>query len=305
MARDWENDLRKWAERPSDNEDSQRDRTETQVKAALKASSELKNFSYRVYAKGSYANNTNVRLNYDVDIAVECRDFYLHDLSGQAKTAKKAEVEASFLGYSGPGVDHFRQAIKSALVAQFGAKAVTPGKIAFRIREGKTTLPADVVPCFDYHRIYDIDGKGVLQFHGGTKLFPTTGNSVVNWPQQQLERGIEKNNATGRRYKRMVRALKKLQKELLDQKLLKVELASFLVECLVYNVPDNLFGHGHYLDDMKGVLGTVYLATAEESKCDEWLEVNRLKYLLRAGQPWTFDQVHQLSLSAWRYMGLS
>lgn len=68
---DWESWLRKAAARPSDHEDSKREKTEKEVKAALAASDALAGRPYRVYVKGSYANNTNVRLNYDVDVAVE------------------------------------------------------------------------------------------------------------------------------------------------------------------------------------------------------------------------------------------
>ena len=303
MARNWEDTLRSWVQRPSDNEDGKREATEGQIKDALKSSTALSDFRYRVYAKGSYANNTNVRLDYDVDIAVECRDFYVYDLSGEAATTKKAAIEAAFHGHTGPGATDFKQAVEAALVTGFGRSAVIPGKIAFRIRERKTTLPADVVPCVEYHRIYDIDANGVLEYLEGTKIFPRTGSPVVNWPQQQFEQGTAKNNATGHRYKRMVRALKRLQTELVKEKLLADELPSFLIECLVYNVPDAHFRHDKYVDDMRAVIAIIFQATAENAKCQDWLEVSRLKYLFRSSQPWTFAQAHALALAAWKHMG--
>lgn len=305
MARNWEETLRSWAEPPSDNEDSKRDRTEAQIKAALRGASELKGFDCKVYVKGSYANNTNVRRDFDVDVAVECRSFYFPDLAGEAATTKKAAIEAGFHGYNGPGVEDFKRAVNAILLKTFGKTAVIPGKIAYRIREGKTTLPADVVPCFEYHRIYDMDGKNALKYSEGTMLFPSAGKPVINWPQQQLERGTEKNNATGHRYKRMVRALKKLQTELVRENLLAAELPSFLVECLVYNVPNEYLGHDKYLDDMRAVVAVIFQATDEKGACDDWLEVNRLKYLFRAEQSWTFEQAHRLSLVAWKHMGFS
>lgn len=305
MARSWEETLRSWAEPPSDNEDSKRDRTEAQIKAALRGAGELKGFNCNVYVKGSYANNTNVRLDFDVDIAVECRSFYCYGLTEEAATTKKAAIEAGFQGNSGPGVDDFKRAVGTVLVRHFGQAAVIPGKIAYRIRGGKTTLPADVVPCVEYHRIYDMDDKGELKYLEGTKVFPSTGKAVVNWPQQQLDRGIEKNNATGHRYKRMVRALKRLQTELVKESHLTNELPSFLVECLVYNVPNEYFGHNKYVDDMRAVIAIIYQATAEKGQCEDWLEVNCLKYLFRSNQSWTFEQAHALSVAAWRYMGFS
>ena len=82
-------------------------------------------------------------------------------------------------------------------------------------------------------------------------------------------------------------------------------MAAFLVECLVYNVPDEHFGHKNYVDDLRAVIAIIYHATAEMGKCEDWLEVNCLKYLFRSNQSWTFEQAHALSLAAWQYMGFS
>ncbi len=73
-----------------------------------------------------------------------------------------------------------------------------------RVREKKTTLPADVVSCFEYHYIYDVDQLGQSLYYEGTRVYKDSGGYVHNWPTQQRVRGIAKNNATGRRYKRMV-----------------------------------------------------------------------------------------------------
>ncbi len=183
-----------------------------EIKAALKASSNLKSVGYKVYAKGSYANNTNVRLDYDVDIALECTDFYYHDEVGAAADVKKAAVEKKFGAYKGGYTrDEFKNDVEQALVDCYGRSAVKRGNMAMRVREKKTTLPADVVPCFEYHYIYDVNSIGDVQFHKGTRIYPASDSHIHNWPEQQYERGVTKNDATGRRYKRMVRALKRLE----------------------------------------------------------------------------------------------
>ena len=93
---DWEQWLRSGAEPPSNNEDQKRERTQEQVRAALKAYEPLKGRNYVVYAKGSYANNTNVRLDYDVDIAVEYRGFFFSDLMFDLEGQPDSVVGASF-----------------------------------------------------------------------------------------------------------------------------------------------------------------------------------------------------------------
>src|SRR4051812_2167674 len=77
---DWETWLRAAAAPPSENENDKRERTENEIRDALANYEGLQGRPYSVYAKGSYANNTNVRLNYDVDIAVEYRGFFYYDI---------------------------------------------------------------------------------------------------------------------------------------------------------------------------------------------------------------------------------
>jgi hypothetical protein len=233
----WEDWLRTAAKRPSDYEDSKRDRTETEIANALKASAALKGRPYRVYAKGSYANNTNVRLNYDVDIAVEYHGKFFYDFMLDAKDCAPSDagITASTDTYSN---DQFRADVQAALVAAFGVTNVDAGKIALRVRNKKTTLPADVVPCWEYRR-YDRLINGVPYYSQGSRVFPSSGGSKDNFPAQQQENGTAKNLRVGRRYKRMVRCFKKLQTYLVAQDLIEEELPSYLSECLVYNVTDD------------------------------------------------------------------
>jgi hypothetical protein len=305
MKQDWEATLREWVKRPSDYEDSKRNKTEEEIRAALGASSLLKPIGYKVYAKGSYANNTNVRLDYDVDIAVECTEFYYHDQTGAAADVKKAAVDAKFAAYKGGYTrGQFKDDVETALVDYYGRSAITRGNIAMRIREKKTTLPADVVPCFEYHFIYDIDFWGNLKYNQGTRIYPDKGAHIHNWPKQQYANGVAKNDSTARRFKRMVRALKRLENELVKKGLLPAELPSFLMECLVYNVPNDKFNHKTYVADMREVLAYIFNQTQKYELCSEWLEVSERKYLFRPSQTWTWQQAHSLADKAWDYMEL-
>jgi hypothetical protein len=304
MSRDWEATLRAWVKPPSDNEDAKRNETENEIKDALRASPVLKNVSYKVYAKGSYANNTNVRLDYDVDIAVECTDFYYYSKEGVgADIRKAAAVEEAFKPYKGGYTsEDFKRDVEQALVDYYGRSAVTRGNMAMRVREKKTTLPADVVPCFEYHYIYDVDAYGTPLYYQGTRIYKDKGGYIHNWPSQQYARGVEKNDVTGRRYKRMVRALKRLENELVKDGKIS-ELPSFLMECLVYNVPNLHFNQASYVADMRAVLATIFNETLSKDKCESWVEVNERKRLFYAAQAWTYQQAHELAGSAWDHMG--
>jgi hypothetical protein len=305
MTRDWETTLRSWVKRPSNNEDTKRDKTEEEIKAALRASIALSSVRYKVYAKGSYANNTNVRLDYDVDIAIECTDFFYYSKDGVGPDVRKAAaVEAATKPYKGGYTNlDFKTDVEQALVDYYGASAVTRGNMAMRVREKKTTLPADVVPCFEYHRVYDVDSYGRPLYYKGTRVYKDSGGYVHNWPEQQRVNGIAKNNATGRRYKRMVRALKRLENELVTRGTID-ELPSFFMECLVYNVPDSyLSSSDSYVTSMRGVLAVIFNETLSEERCKEWLEVSKRKVLFHRTQSWTCSQAHELAECAWNYIG--
>ena len=138
--------------------------------------------------------------------------------------------------------------MEAALVEAFGRGAVTRGNIAIRIRENQTILPADVVPCFEYHLIHGRTPSGRALYRQGHRVYPDNGSPVENYPQQQYENGVAKNTQTGHRYKHLVRILKNLENEIVEQGLLK-DVPSYLIECLVFNVRDEAFGHATYMAD--------------------------------------------------------
>jgi hypothetical protein len=74
------------------------------------------------------------------------------------------------------------------------------------VREKKARLPADVVPCCGFQLVTDINQRGDLTVLRGTRIRPDKGVGITNWPQQQLENGIAKNNSTNYRYKYVVGA---------------------------------------------------------------------------------------------------
>lgn len=297
----WEDWLKAAAAPPSDHEDSKWQRTLGQIKESLSAHQPLAERPWRIYAKGSYANNTNVRLNFDVDIAVEYHGHFYSDLSFQLKGKHKSTVGVvdSADTYTRA---QFKQDILDALTASYGKGSVDAGDIAYRVRSGKTTLPADVVPCWEYRR-YDSITNGMPVFHQGSRIYTSDGNAVNNFPAQQLKNGTAKNLRTGRRYKRMARALKKLQTRILEAGEIDQELPSYLIECLAYNVPDRLFAHDTYAADMRGVLATIFNSTLSTGNWNDWEEVNGLKYLYRSHDKWSHEQVHHFAEAAWHHMG--
>lgn len=302
MSRDWEATLRSWATRASDAEDDKRQRTERAIRDALNDVTAIRDRPIDVYAKGSYANNTNIRLDSDVDVAVEYTGFLYYDLAFDLadETAESAGITRSDDPY---GPSELKDDVERALVVAFGRAAVTRNNKAITLREQTNRLAADVVPCFSYRRYSSRSPSGALQGPRGTKLFPDTGASIVNFPQQQLDNGTAKNNATARRYKRMVRCLKNLENELCENGLIK-EAPGYFAECLVFNVPNDRFNHTTYVADMRAVLAHLFNSTLREEDCRGFAEVNDLKWLFRGNPRLTWQDAHRLVDAGWDYMGL-
>ena len=79
---------------------------------------------------------------------------------------------------------------------------------------------------------------------------------------------------------------------------------SYLIECLVWNVPNEGFEHNEYKADLRYILAHTFNATMTDEKCNKWGEVNELKYLFRSNQPWSRQQqAHAFLGAAWDYVG--
>src|SRR4051794_28872620 len=94
MARNWDQWLQSASGPASATEEADRDRTLERIRRAIRAAADIPS-SVNVYVKGSYANNTNVRRDSDVDIAVEWTDTIKVD-----RTAGTRNMSATQLGYT-------------------------------------------------------------------------------------------------------------------------------------------------------------------------------------------------------------
>ena len=80
-------------------------------------------------------------------------------------------------------------------------------------------------------------------------------------------------------------------------------ISSFLLECLVWNVPNNIFNDNDtWTDRLKESIIFLYNATKEEKDCKEWGEVSELLYLFHSGRKWNHSDVNSFLLQAWNYL---
>jgi hypothetical protein len=297
-----ESTLASWTGPASDAEQTRYDWTCGQIREALDKSAALAAWNFSVYPKGSYPNYTNVVADSDVDIAVELTGLQRYAFTHGAKglTMKDFGISPYTGSYS---LAQFKNEVEQALGAHFPAGAVKRGSKAIHIKELKRGLAADVVPCETHFEYVTSAGSRIR----GTLLLNDSDPSqkLVNYPQQHLDRGVDKNKATSRRYKSVVRILKRLENKMVDEGLIKV-VPSFLIESGVWNVPDqSLMVPDTWTLRVRAVLAHIFNETmsADCVGSDDWFEANGVKYLFHENQPWTWQQAHDFAGRAWDRIG--
>lgn len=274
-----EGTLESWTRRSSDAEQERQERTERMIQQALESHPPLLTAQLRVYAKGSYPNNTNVRLDSDVDIAVECQDqFYWREDQQGFKTGN-----SPYRGAWTP--EALRSEIERALFNAFPSQIDASGNVAIRVRPSSARSNADVVPCFQFRHYI-----GPNDSIPGIKIFGRDGRSILNYPQQHYEHGVAKNSATARRYKRVVRILKRTANALHEAGY--GETPSFLVESLVFNCDDSAFAQPTWGQRLTAVLAsaeTTLAADRDATSAYRCVEANCCKFLFSSEQRWNHD----------------
>lgn len=157
-----------------------------------------------IYLQGSYRNSTNVRDNSDIDIVVEFSSDY------DVYALKK----------------YVFNKINNANNFQFliGAKTVKYKGLRNKY------VPADIVPC--------VSVKGATDC---VKLYDSKRNILItNYPKIHIRNGEAKSSRTDGNFKKAVRMMKNAR-NYLDDNGVNVPVSSFVIECMLYNMPDEVF----------------------------------------------------------------
>lgn len=303
-----EDQLISWTKPAFGNEDAKRQDTERIISEAIRGQPFLATLSadLSVYAKGSYKNNTNVRRDSDVDVAVEYTGVTFPEY-GPGTSQDQVRAALGVGPYSGPfrresgvGFDQarFKAAIEDAMVEAFGAGAVTRGNKVITVRESSRSLAADVIPCGTFRKYWS-----PARYRQGIRLLPdrSPGWEIENYPQQHYDNGVAKNLATSKRFKSVARILKNLENRMVRDGA-SPEVPSFLIECLAYNAPDGCFAASTWGERVRKVLFHVWDDTGKDGYAKRWMEVNDIKYLFHSHQKWTRDEARAFSRAAWQYV---
>jgi hypothetical protein len=283
-----EDELKNWAKPASDAEDTKMNNSRNAIKSALQKDILVDDSEVKIIDKGSSHNNTNVKLQADVDLSLmQGGDFFYNLPPGYTK-----EYFGIIDGQR--NFNSYKNSVVNAIYNFFNNQEIDNSKDkCTRIKENSNRVDIDVAPVWRY-RLYQSDKS----YHEGVAFYSDSNVLVINFPEQHTENGKEKNNNTGRKYKRIVRILKRLKSKMEgDGILISDSITSFLIESLVWNVKDDIFNESDNLSDiLKNVLIDIYHNSSED-----WNEVSDILKLFHAERKWSILDVKTFINQVWKY----
>ncbi|MGX5508357.1 nucleotidyltransferase domain-containing protein [Bacillus toyonensis] len=189
----------------------------------------------KVFLQGSYANNTNVRTQSDVDIAVVEEDIF--------QTQYRVGVSDSNYGFTTatPRPKSFKDEVENALKGTFGNDVQRANK-SIKINGNTYRKDADSVPCRRYKNYSQDFSYNPENFIGGIVITADTGERIINYPEQHIKNGKEKNVSTNYYYKKMVRIIKKIRYLMKENDIIAANgVSSFALESLLWNIPNDKY----------------------------------------------------------------
>lgn len=279
--------LQKWSKPPCQTEIDKCERAERMIKEAIENDPILSKRNIKVFAKGSYANRTNIPSDSDVDIAVVEQDTFINEYPSGKSNSDYGFVTATYT------LEQFSKDVAQAIENKFGKSEVIVDEKCIKIRSNSCRVDADVVPHAIHRRF-----KEPEEYIVGVAL-RASGKAIYNWPLQDYENGVEKNTKTGKVYKGLVRILKSIRSEMEEQKIDSAKFAkSYLLACLAWNVPNSILNKSTYEQIIFDSLDYLISMTSHPDNISEWSEVNELKYLFRPSQPWSLIEVNKFLIDA-------
>ena len=288
-----EETLNGWRKPPSDTEETKLSNIERMVRECINVAPTLQGIKIKTFGQGSYVNDTNVRLNSDVDLNVKYCDAFYYDLP-LGKTREDFGLNNP-ISYS---AQEFKNDVQSALVRKFGNDVHRKNK-CIAIVGNTNRVGADVVPTLQYRK-YSENGSYVE----GVRFYADNGDEVTNYPLQHIDNGKEKNRQTQRRFKRLTRIYKRIRAKMVeDGESVNGNITSFLLECLLWNVPDRIYNdYNTWTDRLRESITFLWNNTKVDKDCTDWCEVSGLLYLFSSDRKWTKENVNTYLLQLWQYL---
>lgn len=254
----------------------------------------------KLFIQGSYANNTNVRTESDVDIAVVQEEVFNTEYRSTTDPYPQSDSDYHF-STAASVVKSFKDEVQECLTQKFGRDVERKNK-SIKVHGNTYRKDADSVPCRRYRDYRKDYSKDANNFIAGIVIIPDSGSRIINYPEQHIANGRTKNTDTNHYYKKMVRIIKKMRYLMSDLGYTEAdEVSSFGLESLLWNIPNSIFTKYSsyrfvfdevvkYLVSHKQDLASYKEANGIKPLCGSSIDIQKYKsYIERLGTFYEYD----------------
>ncbi|NOU84245.1 nucleotidyltransferase [Paenibacillus sp. LMG 31460] len=192
--------------------------------------------------QGSYANNTNVRTQSDVDVAVILESTFIPEYRATIKSENYGFTDATFT------VKQLKDEVESALKTKFNNEGIERNDKSIKVHGNSYRVDSDVVPSYRYRDYRGDYNFSTTNYVGGIEIRPDSGGKIINFPEQHIKNGKRKNNETNHKFKKHVRIIKKMKSLIKESGYsLPTSISSFGLESLLWNIPNTVYAKYSFL----------------------------------------------------------
>jgi len=199
--------------------------------------------SFSIFLQGSYANDTNVYADSDVDIVICSSSSFYFDISNLSEAHKSIFHQEYPDGqYSWT---QFRSEVITWLEQNYGYLVKCGNKAVF-VKGSGSRRDADVLVSMEHRSFHSFPDAKQQQRVDGVVFWTKDGTKIINYPKQHSENCTGKHQATYGWFKPAIRILKNMRNRMVEDRLIQDGLApSYFLEGLLYNVPNEKFGSSY------------------------------------------------------------
>ena len=285
-----ENQLEIWAKYHSTNKAQY---THKVIRKAIRTYNYSRNYDFEDYLQGSYASHTNIYADTDVDIVVQLNSVFRWN--GAYLSAQQRRVINETYPTATYSLVDFKSEVISALRDKFGYFKVEIGNKSVKVLpdDSANRYKADVVIALQYRLYVPTRRKNTkkdeltrLYYYEGIWFSTEIGEEIINYPKLHLSNGLDKNQKTNGKFKPVVRIFKNMRNKAIELGYLpsKEIAASYFIQCLLYNVPEDIYtSYRSYQDTVENILNYLHKELTDDESYKHFVSQNEIVPLFGSG----------------------
>jgi hypothetical protein len=218
---------------------------------------------YEIFCQGSRVNNTYIEDASDIDLVLMLKMPFESNVEALDEAGMDNFSERHQVGLYGWG--EFRGDVLAALGESY---VVRMGRRCVNVDAPDSLFGemVDILLATEYRLYSAFPAPGVELYEQGVFFRDREGRPIVNFPKRHRRNGDEKDLRTGGRFKEVIRTAKRVRRLAERERMIAEGAApSYLLECLLYNVPDHVYRRSSLGEAYRGALEWLRRCYREDS----------------------------------------